>query len=90
MLSYVLPALAFATAALAAPLTQDDSCSSSTVCEDFINECGQTYGGCFSACTPWPTFTAPACTPTSTTKQIITSPPIVTSTPLSALTSPLA
>ncbi|KAH8664411.1 hypothetical protein BX600DRAFT_464396 [Xylariales sp. PMI_506] len=48
------------------PTTTTD-CSALTVCEDFINECGQTYGGCFSACTPWPTFTPPPCSLTTTT-----------------------
>ncbi|TGZ81424.1 hypothetical protein EX30DRAFT_262651 [Ascodesmis nigricans] len=38
-----------------------------TICADYINECGQMYGGCFPdpACTggtAWPTFSKPPCT----------------------------
>ncbi|ETS80022.1 hypothetical protein PFICI_07551 [Pestalotiopsis fici W106-1] len=36
-------------------------CHDQTICADYINSCGQTYGGCFSACTPWPVFTPPPC-----------------------------
>lgn len=50
------------------------SCSTSTyVCEDFVNSCGMTYGGCYLAPScggAVPTFTAPTCgppTPSSTT-----------------------
>lgn len=46
-------------------LPEETDCHTETVCEDFVNDCGQMYGGCFSACTPWPTFTAPPC-PTTT------------------------
>ncbi|KAJ2904726.1 uncharacterized protein MKZ38_007344 [Zalerion maritima] len=46
--------------------TTVSNCSSQTVCWDGINECGQTYGGCFPDCTPWPTFTPPPCNETST------------------------
>lgn len=41
-----------------------DGCSSLTVCADYITTCGTMlvpFGGCFSACTPWPTFTPPPC-----------------------------
>ncbi|KAK2056498.1 hypothetical protein LY76DRAFT_518325, partial [Colletotrichum caudatum] len=41
--------------------TPSDSCSTRTICRDFINECGQMYGGCHSDCQPWPSFTAPPC-----------------------------
>ncbi|KAK2030922.1 hypothetical protein LX32DRAFT_303792 [Colletotrichum zoysiae] len=41
--------------------TASDSCSTRTICRDFINECGQMYGGCHSDCQPWPSFTAPPC-----------------------------
>jgi hypothetical protein len=50
-------------------------CHDLTVCADYINECGQTYGGCFSACTPWPTFTPPPCT---TTTDTTTTPTTIT------------
>ncbi|KAK7966224.1 uncharacterized protein PG986_000501 [Apiospora aurea] len=43
-------------------ISSADSCSTQTVCADYVNACGQMYGGCFSACTPWPTFTPPPCT----------------------------
>ena len=40
---------------------------SSTLCVDNINSCGQTYGGCYPACSgyPTPTFTDPGCNPSS-------------------------
>ncbi|KAK3397482.1 hypothetical protein B0T20DRAFT_499109 [Sordaria brevicollis] len=38
-----------------------DNCSSRTVCIDYIDKCGQTYGGCVPDCFPWPTFSAPPC-----------------------------
>ncbi|KAK1768353.1 hypothetical protein QBC33DRAFT_557816 [Phialemonium atrogriseum] len=59
------------------PITTGDDCSTRTVCWDGVNECGQTYGGCFPDCTPWPTFTPPPC-PTITTT---TNPVIVTDVP---------
>ncbi|KAL2879964.1 hypothetical protein SGCOL_004683 [Colletotrichum sp. CLE4] len=46
------------------PSTPIDSCSTRTVCIDYINECGQWYGGCHSACQPWPSYSKPLCTPT--------------------------
>jgi hypothetical protein len=41
-----------------------------TICADYLNECGQMYGGCFpdpkcTGGTAWPTFTPPPC-PTAT------------------------
>lgn len=63
-----------ASFALANPLTTHPSylspyptpCSS-TMCVDNINSCGQTYGGCYPACSgyPPPTFTDPGCDPPS-------------------------
>lgn len=38
-----------------------DNCSTRTVCIDYIDKCGQTYGGCVPDCLPWPTFSAPPC-----------------------------
>ncbi|SMY21408.1 unnamed protein product [Zymoseptoria tritici ST99CH_1A5] len=41
-----------------------------TICADYINDCGQMYGGCFENCPgePWPTFDPPPCpSPTTTT-----------------------
>lgn len=49
--------------------TSKDNCSTRTVCIDYIDKCGQTYGGCVPDCLPWPTFSAPPCPrPTTTTK----------------------
>ncbi|KAK7954756.1 hypothetical protein PG996_015563 [Apiospora saccharicola] len=61
MLSTAVLAL-FASAVAAAAVSNEDSCSTKTVCADYVNDCGQMYGGCFSACTPWPSFTPPPCT----------------------------
>jgi len=45
----------------------------STVCADYINSCGQTYGGCYPLCSgdTAPTFTDPGC-PTTTPAPITT------------------
>jgi hypothetical protein len=45
-----------------------------TLCVDKINSCGQTYGGCYPACSGFttPSFTDPGC-PTITSKPISTS-----------------
>ncbi|KAK8067249.1 hypothetical protein PG997_013996 [Apiospora hydei] len=82
MLSNTILALFAGTAAAAAVSSSSsaaDACSTQTVCADYVNACGQMYGGCFSACTPWPTFTPPPCTPntisTSTTGTITSAPP---------------
>ena len=48
------------------PPPKPSDCKQRTVCVDYINACGQTYGGCFPDCKPWPTFTPPACTKTAT------------------------
>ncbi|PWW75897.1 hypothetical protein C7212DRAFT_280443 [Tuber magnatum] len=45
------------------------------ICADYINECGQMYGGCFPdpACTggtAWPTFSKPPCPTTSCSHSI--------------------
>ncbi|KAF6808119.1 hypothetical protein CSOJ01_07725 [Colletotrichum sojae] len=37
------------------------NCSSRTVCVDYVNDCGQWYGGCHSDCRPWPSYTPPPC-----------------------------
>lgn len=47
-----------------------------TLCQDFINSCGQTYGGCFAACPGFttPSFTDPGCpTITSSSSTLSTS-----------------
>ncbi|KAF7540171.1 hypothetical protein G7054_g1589 [Neopestalotiopsis clavispora] len=43
------------------PTPTSSDCHDQTICADYINDCGQLYGGCFSACTPWPVFTPPPC-----------------------------
>nr|OQO21278.1 hypothetical protein B0A51_13130 [Rachicladosporium sp. CCFEE 5018] len=67
-------------------LSTTKSCAS-TVCQDFINSCGQTYGGCYPYCSGFtrPTFTPPPCTtttrpPPTTTKPPATSPPSTSAT----------
>ncbi|OQO10588.1 hypothetical protein B0A48_03886 [Cryoendolithus antarcticus] len=52
------------------------SCAS-TVCQDFINSCGQTYGGCYPYCSGFtrPTFTPPPCTTTTKSPPTTTKPP---------------
>ncbi|WDK14265.1 hypothetical protein CGRA01v4_05546 [Colletotrichum graminicola] len=45
--------------------TPGDSCSTRTICRDFIDDCGHMYGGCHSDCQPWPTFSKPPCTPSA-------------------------
>lgn len=41
-----------------------------TMCADYINECGMMYGGCYPACSgyPTPTYVPPPCSTTSSTK----------------------
>lgn len=43
------------------------STCSSTLCADYINSCGQTYGGCYLACSGYttPSFADPGCPPTT-------------------------
>ena len=57
-----------------------------TICADYINECGQMYGGCFPdpACTGgtvWPTFTKPPCTGVNPTTILPSTPATSTRTP---------
>ncbi|GKT54966.1 hypothetical protein ColTof4_08175 [Colletotrichum tofieldiae] len=40
--------------------TSSENCSSRTICVDYIDDCGQMYGG------PWPSYSKPPCTPTVT------------------------
>ncbi|KAK8101490.1 uncharacterized protein PG998_007095 [Apiospora kogelbergensis] len=82
MLSTTVLAL-FATAAAAAAVSNEESCSTKTVCADYVNECGQMYGGCFSACTPWPSFKAPPCT-LNTISTTTAAPAPITSAPAAA------
>lgn len=68
------------------PATSTSSSSSTTkcnnsICEDHINSCGMTYGGCYLAGTcggPVPSFTAPPCVSPTPTSTCITGPTIVT------------
>ena len=46
-----------------------------TICVDYINKCGQTYGGCFPSTSPFPTFTAPSCSLDTVTTSTITPKP---------------
>jgi hypothetical protein len=55
-----------------------------TICADYINSCGQMYGGCYPACSgiPRPTFTAPPCPSTKSTTTT-TKPKTTTRTKIS-------
>lgn len=72
--------IALASIASAGPTITNAPPSSSTcsltLCADYINSCGQTYGGCYPACSGYttPSFTDPGCPPT--TKPV---PPTITS-----------
>ncbi|WQF77618.1 hypothetical protein CDEST_02632 [Colletotrichum destructivum] len=46
--------------------TTSENCSSRTICVDYINECGQMYGGCHADCRPWPSYAPPPCIPSVT------------------------
>ncbi|ORY72110.1 uncharacterized protein BCR38DRAFT_418936 [Pseudomassariella vexata] len=92
MLFHALPILALVAITAAAPpctttssypasssTPVTDDCSTRTVCVDYINDCGLWYGGCFADCAPWPTFTAPPCTGTSSVPSgPVTTPAIST------------
>lgn len=49
-----------------------ETCTS-TVCADYVNDCGQTYGGCYPFCSGYtaPTFTDPGCPPTITSSSTL-------------------
>ncbi|KAK4621214.1 hypothetical protein CLAFUW4_07582 [Fulvia fulva] len=50
-----------ATVANAAPAAQGDD-PACTKCEDFANDCGRWYGGCYNTCTgPVPIYAVPEC-----------------------------
>ncbi|KAH6685339.1 hypothetical protein F5X68DRAFT_262593 [Plectosphaerella plurivora] len=62
------------TSSTSAPVpTTTDNCSTRTICADYVNECGMAYGGCFSDCKPYPSFTAPPCPTGSTSTPVPTS-----------------
>ncbi|KAB5580477.1 hypothetical protein GE09DRAFT_438976 [Coniochaeta sp. 2T2.1] len=53
-----------------------------TICVDYVNKCGQTYGGCFASTRPFPTFTGPSCSLETTPPPVTTvAPPLTTATP---------
>ena len=62
----VYTCLAHADCTTTPPPDPTSSCTS-TLCADYINSCGQTYGGCYPACSGYttPSFTDPGC-PTTT------------------------
>ncbi|RPA93533.1 hypothetical protein L873DRAFT_53118 [Choiromyces venosus 120613-1] len=52
------------------PASPTQTCTQ-RICADYVNECGQWYGGCFldpvcTGGTKWPSFTKPTCPPTTT------------------------
>ncbi|KAF3905348.1 hypothetical protein AA313_de0207006 [Arthrobotrys entomopaga] len=53
--------------------TTTASCSR-TVCVDYLDACGQMYGGCYPNCPGYttPTFVGPACSPTTTKRTTTT------------------
>ncbi|KAH9243073.1 hypothetical protein K456DRAFT_1716707 [Colletotrichum gloeosporioides 23] len=63
------------------PTIITDSCSKRTVCIDYVNECGQWYGGCHSDCRPWPSYTAPPCSKSTSAPDQTYSLPYFTSEP---------
>lgn len=46
-----------------------------TICADYVNSCGQWYGGCYPACSGYttPSFTDPGCPPTITSSSTLSS-----------------
>ncbi|EME43544.1 hypothetical protein DOTSEDRAFT_35785 [Dothistroma septosporum NZE10] len=49
-----------ASIAVAAPAAQDNT--GCTKCVDYVNDCGQSYGGCYNTCAGQvPTFAVPKC-----------------------------
>ncbi|KAF1826756.1 uncharacterized protein K489DRAFT_124866 [Dissoconium aciculare CBS 342.82] len=56
------------------PISLSTTTCTQTICADYVNECGQWYGGCYAACpdSPKPTFTPPPCTKTTTTSKATT------------------
>ncbi|KAK1755027.1 hypothetical protein QBC47DRAFT_446768 [Echria macrotheca] len=52
--------------------------SGQTLCMDMFDKCGQTYGGCFQDCKPWPTFTPRSPCPDNTTSSAVTTSAIPT------------
>jgi hypothetical protein len=57
------------------PAYSSSACSA-RVCADYVNSCGQTYGGCYPACDGFttPSFTDPGC-PSTTKSPSTTAPP---------------
>ncbi|OHF01352.1 hypothetical protein CORC01_03385 [Colletotrichum orchidophilum] len=58
------PTITRAPPSLSLRPTSSDNCSTRSVCVDYINECGQWYGGCHADCKPWPSYSKPLCTST--------------------------
>ncbi|OIW35307.1 hypothetical protein CONLIGDRAFT_627368 [Coniochaeta ligniaria NRRL 30616] len=78
--TFTAPSCSLETTTTTPPLTtvMPTTTAVPTICVDYINKCGQTYGGCFPSTTPFPTFTGPSCSLETTT----TAHPVTTSTPL--------
>jgi hypothetical protein len=71
-----LAAIGSADPSVTSPPAYSSSACSATVCADFVNSCGQTYGGCYPACDGFttPSFTDPGC-PSTTKSPTNTTPP---------------
>ncbi|KAK6526106.1 hypothetical protein TWF281_011143 [Arthrobotrys megalospora] len=63
---YAVAGVAQTTTPVQTTLRASTTCP--TLCVDYVNACGQTYGGCAPRCTgqPIPTFPAPPCSKTTT------------------------
>lgn len=76
-----LAAIGSADPSVTLPPAYSSSACSATVCADYVNSCGQTYGGCYPACDGFtnPSFTDPGCPSTTDLPSNITPPPESTS-----------
>jgi hypothetical protein len=76
--SITSPAI-YSSSVTSPPILSSSVCSL-TVCADYINSCGQTYGGCYETCDGFttPSFTDPGC-PSTTDSPSNTTPPPETS-----------
>lgn len=69
--TFALSALAFTASANAAERCRESTSCYSTICADNVNSCGQTYGGCYPACSGYttPTFSDPGCPSTTASRS---------------------
>ncbi|CAF3577988.1 hypothetical protein FGSG_05609 [Fusarium graminearum PH-1] len=73
----IIAAITLVGLAAAAPLSSYDPCP--TICQDGVNDCGESWGGCWDICKSEESPTPPPCTATYTpTIPTITSDPPIT------------